>query len=135
MTTGCSSLYLLRSSKTSGSRKLRRDHSSARLFCSGVPVSSNLLSVGSRFSSLTNRQLRFLILWPSSTIKYFHWKRWTQDKCFFYGSNHEANALINQGYRYKIMHKSTDYCSSPKNTISTIYISVFIPLAELESHL
>lgn len=64
---------LLRSSKTSGRRKLRRDQSSAKLFCSGVPVSSSLLSVGSTFSSRTSRQLRFLILWPSSTIRYFHW--------------------------------------------------------------
>lgn len=68
--------HLLRSSKTSGRRKLSRDQSSAKLFCSGVPVSSSLLSVGSIFSSRTSRQLRFLILWPSSTIRYFHWKRY-----------------------------------------------------------
>lgn len=68
--------HLLRSSKTSGRRKLSRDQSSAKLFCSGVPVRSSLLSVGSIFSSRTSRQLRFLILWPSSTIRYFHWKRY-----------------------------------------------------------
>lgn len=67
---------LLRSSKTSGRRKLRRDQSSAKLFCSGVPVNNSLLSVGSNFSSRTSRQFRFLILWPSSTIRYFHWKCW-----------------------------------------------------------
>lgn len=61
--------YLFRSSKTSGRRKLSRDHSSDRLFCRGVPVRSSLLSVGNIFSSCTRRQFRFLILWPSSTIK------------------------------------------------------------------
>ena len=73
----------MRSSKTSGRRKLRRDQSSARLFCRGVPVSSNLLSVGNIFSSRTSRQLRFLILWPSSTIRYFHWKRWSRAQVTF----------------------------------------------------
>lgn len=62
MSAGGTPADLFRSSKTSGRRKLRRDQSSARLFWRGVPVSSSLLSVGSRFSSLTSRQLRFLIL-------------------------------------------------------------------------
>ncbi len=60
--------YLFRSSNTSGRRKLSRDHSSDRLFCRGVPVSSSLLSDISIFSSCTSRQFKFLILWPSSTI-------------------------------------------------------------------
>lgn len=84
-------MYLLRSSNTSGRRKFRRDQSSAKLFCSGVPVSSSLLSVGIIFSSRTSRQLRFLILWPSSTIRYFHWKRWsrTQTWLLIHNSSHQ----------------------------------------------
>ena len=44
--------YLLRSSKMSGRRKLSNDHSSARLFCNGVPVSSSLLAASYDFSAL-----------------------------------------------------------------------------------
>lgn len=63
--------YLFKSSNTSGSRKLRRDQSSDKLFCSGVPVNSSLLSVLNCFNSRIRRQFIFLILCPSSTIKYF----------------------------------------------------------------
>ena len=35
---------LFRSSKISGSRKLSNDHSSAKLFCNGVPVNRSLLA-------------------------------------------------------------------------------------------
>ena len=45
-------LHLLRSSKMSGRRKLSKDHSSARLFCSGVPVSSSLLAASYDFRAL-----------------------------------------------------------------------------------
>lgn len=93
--------YLLRSSKTSGRRKLRRDQSSAKLFCSGVPVSSSLLSVGSIFNSRTNRQLRFLILWPSSTIRYFHWKRWNRKQTspgFLYSTCENRNMRVNKDF-------------------------------------
>lgn len=64
-------LYLFKSSNTSGSRKLRRDQSSDKLFCRGVPVNSSLLSVLNCFNSRIRRQFIFLILCPSSTIKYF----------------------------------------------------------------
>ena len=43
---------LLRSSKMSGRRKLRRDHSSARLFCSGVPVKRSRLPASYDFRAL-----------------------------------------------------------------------------------
>ena len=96
--------YLLRSSKTSGRRKLRRDQSSAKLFCSGVPVSSSLLSVGNIFSSRTSRQLRFLILWPSSTIRYFHWKRWSREQTsagFLYSTRENRNMRVNKDFIQK----------------------------------
>ena len=48
--------YVLRSSKTSGKRKLSMDQSSARLFWRGVPVSSSLLAVWYCFSSLKNEE-------------------------------------------------------------------------------
>ena len=44
--------HLFKSSNISGSRKLSSDHSSARLFCNGVPVNNNLLAVLYVFSSL-----------------------------------------------------------------------------------
>lgn len=51
-------LHLLRSSKMSGRRKLSNDHSSARLFCSGVPVSSSLLAASYDFRALeSNRNM------------------------------------------------------------------------------
>ena len=104
--------YLLRSSKTSGRRKLRRDQSSAKLFCSGVPVSSSLLSVGNIFSSRTSRQLRFLILWPSSTIRYFHWKRWSREQTsagFLYSTRENRNMRVNKDFIQK-RKKKNDRC-------------------------
>ena len=44
--------YPFRSSKMSGSMKLRRDQSSDRLFCSGVPVSSRRLAASYDFRAL-----------------------------------------------------------------------------------
>lgn len=44
---------LSRSSKMSGRRKFNRDHSSDRLFCNGVPVSSNRFAALYVFNSLT----------------------------------------------------------------------------------
>ena len=46
----------LRSSKMSGRMKLSRDHSSARLFCSGVPVSSRRLAASYAFRDLGKRE-------------------------------------------------------------------------------
>ena len=43
---------LLRSSKMSGRRKLRRDHSSARLFCNGVPVKRSRFPASYDFRAL-----------------------------------------------------------------------------------
>ena len=36
----------------SGNKKLSSDHNSAKLFCNGVPVNSNLLSAVNAFRSL-----------------------------------------------------------------------------------
>lgn len=44
--------------KISGKRKFRSDHSSAKLFCSGVPVRRSLFSMGMCFSSF--RSLHFV---------------------------------------------------------------------------
>mmetsp|Transcript_32485 Transcript_32485/g.69688 ORF Transcript_32485/g.69688 Transcript_32485/m.69688 type:complete len:261 (+) Transcript_32485:1182-1964(+) len=63
-----------RSSKMSGSRKLSRDQSSVRLFCSGVPERSRRLhSVPPHkaLSSLISLQFIFLRRWPSSMITNF----------------------------------------------------------------
>mmetsp|Transcript_10068 Transcript_10068/g.31542 ORF Transcript_10068/g.31542 Transcript_10068/m.31542 type:complete len:222 (+) Transcript_10068:1089-1754(+) len=60
---------------TSGRMKLSRLHSSFRLFCSGVPVSSSLFCVSSELSSLNRRQSLFFRRWPSSTTMYFQLKR------------------------------------------------------------
>mmetsp|Transcript_34041 Transcript_34041/g.80652 ORF Transcript_34041/g.80652 Transcript_34041/m.80652 type:complete len:231 (-) Transcript_34041:854-1546(-) len=65
------SLNVARSWKISGRMKLRSDHSSERLFCSGVPESSRRLSAVSVFSSRSSRQSLFLRRWPSSTTMYF----------------------------------------------------------------
>ena len=40
----------------SGRRKLSNDHSSARLFCSGVPVSRSLLAASYDFRALENNE-------------------------------------------------------------------------------
>lgn len=56
--------------KTSGSKKLSRDHSSLRLFCRGVPVSKSLLAVSNSRKDLMSLQLKFFSLWPSSTTMY-----------------------------------------------------------------
>mmetsp|Transcript_39258 Transcript_39258/g.65948 ORF Transcript_39258/g.65948 Transcript_39258/m.65948 type:complete len:226 (-) Transcript_39258:17-694(-) len=53
--------------KTSGRIKCSSDHSSLRLFCSGVPDSSSLLAVGMLRSSRISMQLLFFSRWPSST--------------------------------------------------------------------
>mmetsp|Transcript_21437 Transcript_21437/g.53853 ORF Transcript_21437/g.53853 Transcript_21437/m.53853 type:complete len:306 (-) Transcript_21437:56-973(-) len=66
-----------RSWKMSGRMKLSRDHSSVRLFCSGVPDSSSLLAVSRVLSSLSRRQSLFLRRWPSSTTRYFHLRFWS----------------------------------------------------------
>ena len=48
----------------SGSRKFNSYHSSARLFCSGVPVSSSRLADWYFLSSRISRQCMFLSRWP-----------------------------------------------------------------------
>ena len=66
-----------RSSKIFGSRKLSSDHSSGRLFCSGVPVSSSRLHSVTvpvpviALSSVISRQFMFLRRWPSSITTNF----------------------------------------------------------------
>mmetsp|Transcript_7922 Transcript_7922/g.13641 ORF Transcript_7922/g.13641 Transcript_7922/m.13641 type:complete len:252 (+) Transcript_7922:232-987(+) len=57
---------------SSGMRKLSRDHSSLRLFCSGVPDSSRRFSAGMVRSSLMSLQSQFFKRWPSSTAMYCH---------------------------------------------------------------
>ena len=49
---------LFKSSKMSGSKKLRSDQSSARLFCNGVPVSKSRFAVLYVFNSLEEKYLQ-----------------------------------------------------------------------------
>mmetsp|Transcript_25559 Transcript_25559/g.67465 ORF Transcript_25559/g.67465 Transcript_25559/m.67465 type:complete len:242 (+) Transcript_25559:27-752(+) len=57
-----------RSSKMSGSRKLSSDHSSVRLFCSGVPVRSSRKGTAMRPSDSANEDASFLSRCPSSIV-------------------------------------------------------------------
>ena len=50
-----------RSSNMSGRRKFNRDHSSDRLFCNGVPVSSNRFAALYVFNSLMRKDQPVLI--------------------------------------------------------------------------
>ena len=52
----CMAHHPLRSSNMSGRIKFRRDQSSARLFCSGVPVSNSLLAASYDLRALGNRE-------------------------------------------------------------------------------
>mmetsp|Transcript_31717 Transcript_31717/g.80864 ORF Transcript_31717/g.80864 Transcript_31717/m.80864 type:complete len:218 (-) Transcript_31717:1047-1700(-) len=58
--------------KTSGMRKLSSDHSSLRLFCSGVPDSSSLFSAGMVLSSRMSLHWKFFRRCPSSTTMYLN---------------------------------------------------------------
>lgn len=53
-----------------GLTKFSSDQSSSRVFWIGVPDNRSRFSEGSFFSSCTRRQLAFLILWPSSMMRY-----------------------------------------------------------------
>jgi hypothetical protein len=44
--------YLFKSLNMSGNKKFKSDQSSAKLFCSGVPVNNNRLAAGKAFNSL-----------------------------------------------------------------------------------
>lgn len=64
-------MYLIESRSTylSGMRKCRRDHSSLREFCSGVPVIRSLWLDRNSIRVLYNRESSFFSLWASSTPK------------------------------------------------------------------
>src|SRR5690606_11612157 len=63
-----------------GSRKFNSVQSSARLFCNGVPVSRRRNDVFSCLSPMNNLDLRFLSLWPSSTIIARQFRREKKDR-------------------------------------------------------
>ena len=58
--------------KISGWRKWRSAHSSCRLFCSGVPVSSSFPALGIAASRSWACDCSFLIRWASSSTRYRH---------------------------------------------------------------
>ena len=70
--------HLLRSSNISGRRKLSRDQSSARLFCSGVPVSRRRWVDVYIFNSL--RMIKFVLLFFPKTFYLLRSFAWTCSK-------------------------------------------------------
>lgn len=105
--------------KTSGNRKLSNAQSSWRLFCKGVPVSSNLFMLLNSRSSSESFDFSFLILWASSITIYLQVNFLKTDLSRMIISYDVIQTSQLPGMRVSRMNV---FCKMQKYTIRTLFI-------------